>query len=73
MLNNSLNLCYLDDPKSCYETNTRMALAFMPHGTHPCVKSTKKNQAYFDLVQALFRPWLHKNKKATTHLKEKNI
>ena len=29
----------------------------------------KKNQAYFD--QALFRPWLHKSKKTTAHLKEK--
>ena len=52
MLNNSLNLSCLDDLKSCYETSTRRALAFMPHGTHPWVNSTKKNQAYFD--QALF-------------------
>ena len=71
MLNNSLNLCYLDDPKSCYETRTRRALAFIPHGTHPYDNSTKKNQAYFD--QALFRPWLHENKKATAHLKGKNV
>ena len=69
MLNNFLNLSCLDDPKSCYETSIRMAPAFMPHGTHPCVKSTKKNQAYFD--QALFRPWLRKNMKTTAHLKEK--
>ena len=37
---------------------------------HTLASTKQKNQTYFD--QALFRPWLDKNKKATAHLKEKN-